>query len=315
MDPLGSLRVPVHVHDDRDRAVEAGAEALREQVVGPAARLVERLCPLVGCTQPDEGRGRQRGSRTSNSTTGNTILACEVTNRPQRATRVFSRPSSESSTRRKNGTFQPIDLVAEERQHGEEERVRDQHGRQDAKSAADPELRDEVEADEGQAADRDGDRETGEEHGSPGGGAGFRRGVARRQPFMEELSEARHDEQRVVDPHPEPDHRHQDRSDRVDRRQAGEDEQEEERRHQRHDREHDRDQHRDERAEDDQEHDDRGEQPESLGDSLLERRELGLAVVLDGDARRLDRLTHGILHRHHLIRSLSSIVWSNCASA
>ena len=39
------------------------------------------------------------------STTGNTILACEVTNRPQRATRVFSRPSSESSSGRRNGTF------------------------------------------------------------------------------------------------------------------------------------------------------------------------------------------------------------------
>ncbi len=196
--------------------------------------------------------------------------------------------------------FQPIDLVAEQRQHGEEERVRDQHGRQDAESAAHPELRDEVEADEGQAADRDGDRETGEEHGSPGGGAGLRRGVARRQPFVEELSEARHDEQRVVDSDPEADHRDQDRRDRVDCRHAREDEQEEERRHQRHDREHDRNQHRDERAEDDQEHDDRREQPESLGDSLLERRELGLAVVLDGDANRLDRLTHGVLHCHDL---------------
>ena len=55
VDPLGCLRIAVDVHDDRNRAVEARAEALREQVVGSAARLLDGLRPLVGCSQPDEG--------------------------------------------------------------------------------------------------------------------------------------------------------------------------------------------------------------------------------------------------------------------
>ncbi len=53
---------------------------------------------------------------------------------------------------------------------------------------------------------------------------------------------------------------------------------------------------RDERAEDDQEHDQRRKQAKDLLDSLLDRRELGVAVELDGDAGRLDRLAHGLLH-------------------
>ena len=64
----------------------------------------------------------------------------------------------------------------------------------------------------------------------------------------------------------------------------------------RHDRERDRDQHRHEGAEDDEQHDDRREQAEELRRSLLDGRELGLAVVLHRHARRLDRLADGVLH-------------------
>ena len=77
----------------------------------------------------------------------------------------------------------------------------------------------------------------------------------------------------------------------------GEDEQQQERGHERHDRERDRDQHRDERAEDEQQHDDRRQQAESLRGPLLERRELGVAVELDRDPGRLDRLANGVLDR------------------
>ena len=55
------------------------------------------------------------------------------------------------------------------------------------------------------------------------------------------------------------------------------------------DRERDRDEHRHERAEDDQQDDDRREQAERLRRALLDRRELGLAVVLDRHAGRLRR--------------------------
>ena len=50
-------------------------------------------------------------------------------------------------------------------------------------------------------------------------------------------------------------------------------------------------------AEDDEEHDQGREQAEQLLRALLDRRELGVAVELRGDARRLDRLADGLLHR------------------
>ena len=73
---------------------------------------------------------------------------------------------------------------------------------------------------------------------------------------MQELPEAGDDEERVVDPDADPDHRDQDRGDRVDVRQAGQEEHEQERRRERDDRKRDRNQHRHERAEDDEQDDD-----------------------------------------------------------
>ena len=63
----------------------------------------------------------------------------------------------------------------------------------------------------------------------------------------------------------------------------------------RREREGDRNDHRHECAEDEDEDDDRREHAEQLGCSLLERRELGLAVVLDGHADRGDGLADGVL--------------------
>ena len=112
---------------------------------------------------------------------------------------------------------------------------------------------------------------------------------------MQELPEARDDEQRIVHADTEPDHRDQDRCDRVDVGQAGQDEEQQEGREQRGDRQRDRDQHGHERPEDDEQHDDRRQQAEDLRQPLLDWRELGFAVVLDGHAHRLDRLADGVL--------------------
>ena len=60
----------------------------------------------------------------------------------------------------------------------------------------------------------------------------------------------------------------------------------------------------DERPEHDQQHDQRREQAEQLLRALLDRRELGVAVELDDDARRLDRLAHRVLHRDDLVSVL-----------
>ncbi len=121
---------------------------------------------------------------------------------------------------------------------------------------------------------------------------------------MEKLSEARHDEQRVVDANADPDHRNQDRRDRVDVGQPGQDEQEQECRPYRHQCQRDRDDRRHEGAEDEEEHDDRHEQTERLGGPLLERRKLGVAVELHRHAGRLDRLTHGVLNGDHRVAVL-----------
>ena len=192
--------------------------------------------------------------------------------------------------------LQAIDLVAELRQHGDEQRVRDEDRRQDAERAADPELRDEVEAEERETGDGDRDGETGEDHRSPRRRARLGRRVARWQTLVEVLAEPRDDEQRVVDADADPDHRHEDRRDRVDARQPGEDEEQDERRSDGDERERDRDGGRDERPEDEQQDDERGEEAEQLLRALLDRRELGVAVELGGDARRLDGLANSVLH-------------------
>ena len=191
-------------------------------------------------------------------------------------------------------------LCPEEPEDREQQRVRDQDGREDAERAADPELRDEVEPEEREAGHGDRDREAGEEDGPPRRGSRLGRGLAGRKPFVQQLPEAGDDEERVVDPDAEPDHRDEDRRDRVDVGQAREDEEQEERRRERGDRERDRDQHRHERAEDDQEDDDRGEQAEELRGPLLDGRELRLAVVLDRHPCRLDDVADGVLDRDDL---------------
>ena len=217
---------------------------------------------------------------------------------------VLFRPASESSTRRRNGTFSRSILCPRSASTARRSEFARQHRREHAEGAADPELRDEVEADQREAAHRDRDRQAGEEHGAPGGRARLGGGVARREAVVQQLSEAGDDEERVVDPDTEPDHRDEDRRDRVDVGQAREDEEQEERRGERRDRQEDRDHHRHEGAEDDEQDDDRREQAEPLLGSLLDGRELRVAVVLDGDAGRLDRLAHGLLHGDDLLAVL-----------
>ena len=126
--------------------------------------------------------------------------------------------------------LQPVDLVPELGEHGQEEGVGNHHRGQNTESAADPELRDEVEAEEREPAHRDRDRQAGEEHRTAGRRARLGRRVLRREAVVQKLSEARDDEERVVDSDAEPDHRDEERRDRVDVGETGEDEEEQERR-------------------------------------------------------------------------------------
>ena len=294
-DPLWRLLVAVDVDDDRDRAVEAGAEALRQQVVRSAAGLRGRLGALVGGAQAHEERRPTHHDDEHEDDREHELGVRGHEPAPA------SHESPLASLLRvvelgQEGHLQPVDLVPEQRQHGEQERVRDQDGGQHAERGADAELGDEVHAEERETRHRDRHREAGEDHGASGRRARLGRGVSRGEPFVQELPEARDDEERVVDPDPEADHRDQDRGDGVDRRQAGQDEEEQEGRRECHDRERDRDQHRHERAEDDEQDDDRREQAQDLGGSLLDGRELRVTVVLHDHAGRLDRLADRVLH-------------------
>ena len=112
---------------------------------------------------------------------------------------------------------------------------------------------------------------------------------------MQELAEPRHDEQRVVDADADPDHRHEQRRDRVDVGQPREEEQEQERGGDGRDGERERNRRRHEGPEDDEQHDQGREQAEQLLCSLLDRRELGVAVELHLHAGGLDRLADSVL--------------------
>ena len=303
MDLLRRLRVTVHVHDDGNGTVEAGPEALSQQVIGPAAGLLLGLCALVGGAEAYERRGQREGHDHHQHDREHELRVRGHEPAPAGDERLLA-AHVRIVHAAKEWHFQPVDLVAEERQHCQQQRVRDQHRGQDAEGAADSELGHEVQADEGQAAHRDGHRQAGEEHGTPGGGAGFGGSVARGKPVMQQLSEAGDDEQRVVDADPQPDHRDEDGRDRVDVGQPGEDEQQQERRRQRRDRQHDRDDHRHEGAEHEEEDDDRREQAERLRRTLLDRWKLGFAVELDRHPGWFDRLANGILHGDDLIAVL-----------
>ncbi len=251
VDSLRRLLVAVQVDDDRDRSVEARTEAFCEKVVRTAARLLLRLRSLIGGSQSHEGR--RRGKSQDDKQHDGKHEPCVPRDEPPPPTGKALRPTCFGVVERtQERNLQAVDLVAEEREDGRQERARDQHGREDAEGAANTELRDEVEPEEGQPADRDGNRHAGEDHRATCGGAGLGSGVPRREPLVEQLAKARDDEKRVVDPDPEADHRDEDRRDCVDVGQAGEDEEQQERRPYRRDREPDRDDHRDEGAEEDE---------------------------------------------------------------
>jgi hypothetical protein len=99
---------------------------------------------------------------------------------------------------------------------------------------------------------------------------------------VQELPEAGDDEERVVDPDAEADHRYEQRRDRVDVGEAGEDEEQEERARERGQRKRDRERRRHEGAEDDDQHDERREQAEQLLCPLLDGRELRRLEPRDG---------------------------------
>ena len=274
--------------------MKPGPKPCGEQVVRAPARLLVRLRALVGRPETDEERRRREREDGHDPDREDVARVGGDEAAPAGHERLLTALLGVVD-RLDERDLQPVDLVPELGENGQKQRVGDQHRGQNAESAPDPELRDEVEAEEREPAHRDRDGQAGKEHRTAGRRSRLGRRVVRREAVVQKLSEARDDEERVVDADAEPDHRDEDRRDRVDVGETGEDEEEQERRDERREREGDRNDHRHERAEDEDEDDDRREHAEQLRGALLERRELGLAVVLDGHADGGDRLADGVL--------------------
>jgi hypothetical protein len=162
-----------------------------------------------------------------------------------------------------------VDPLAGEAEDRRQERDRDQHRDRDRACGREAHDRQERDVDHGQPHERDHDGQTGENDGTTGGRGRPRGGFLDVEPVGDVLAVAREDEQRVVDPDREAEHRRQDGSglglfdharqrrqpsdadrnadDRRDERQAG----------------------GEQRAERDREHEVRDHHPGSLGVRLL----------------------------------------------
>jgi hypothetical protein len=80
--------------------------------------------------------------------------------------------------------FQAVDLVAEQPEDRQQQRVRDQHRRQYAERAADAELGHEVQAEEREPGHGDRDGEAGEQHSPAGRRARLGGCIARGEPLV-----------------------------------------------------------------------------------------------------------------------------------
>ena len=112
--------------------------------------------------------------------------------------------------------LQTVDAVTDQRQQSGQQERGVEHRREHAERTAHAQLGDERDADHGQAGDRDRDRQPGEDHRATRGRRGVGGGLAWRHAVVQRLSEARDDEERVVDADADADHRDEDRGDRVE---------------------------------------------------------------------------------------------------
>ena len=176
IEALRRLLVTVHVDDDRDRPVEARPEAVGEQVVRPPRGLLRGLRSLVGRAEPDERRGRREHEPGEQQDDEDRLVVPRHEPAPARDRRPLPRRLGVVE-RAQERHLQPVDLVAELRQHGDQQRVRDEHRREDAERRADAELGDEVEPEEREPGHRDGHRQTGEERRAARGRARLGGGV------------------------------------------------------------------------------------------------------------------------------------------
>ena len=269
---------------EHQRTVEAGPEALGQQVVATAQRRAGRVLAGVGLTEPHaEQRQRQREDHREAADEVAHRMRSDVV-RPLRPAVVVAVVVAGAglADALHAGNTESIDVVAGEADQRRQQRQRGDHHDDHHDRGTDSHERDERDAGHREPADRDHDGATGDHDRLARRGDRSTGGVFDREPAMQAGAVAGDDEQRVVDAGAEAEHRRQrrhgrrhvdERRDERDGRDSGAEAE---------DRRRDRKTHGDHGAEREQQDHHRCEQPDPLG--TAGRRSLG-------DLRQLRRRT------------------------
>ena len=268
---------------DHERPVRAGAEALGVQVVGLAGHRVRRVVAGVGEAEAHAERGgrqreqhRRRGDRGGPGTPLDGVA-------PARRGRLaaslrLQRPAEE-------GDPQAVDLRPEVGEQRRQQRDRGEHHDEDGERGRDRDAVHVGQAGQEEAEDGDHHGAAGDDHAASGGGDGLDHGVVAVLAVVHRRAEPGQDEQRVVDPDPDPDQPRHRRGPVGDVDDVGEQDDQASRRDAEADQgDRERQAGGDHRAEGDQQHDRGAEEPDPLGAGLLLRGVDRIPAELDLEA-------------------------------
>ena len=188
---------------DDERAVRAGAESLRVEVVGLAGHRVGRVVSGVGEAEPHaEGRGREREQYRGRDDHRHPGMALDHV-APARRGRLADAVGRQVAAEERDP--QAVDLGAEEGEDRRQQRDGGEHHDQNRERGRDRHPVHVVEPGQAEAEDGDHDGAAGDDHAAPRGRDRLDDGVVAVLSVRERRAEAGQDEQRVVDPDPDPD--------------------------------------------------------------------------------------------------------------
>ena len=265
----GSLRARRQAGGEHERSVEAGAEALREPVVGLAGRGARPVVAVVGLAQ-SQARERRRQQHQHERA------------QPRGQPRARDDPATPAGEALRRGDVLRLARAQALGEHAHQHRQhRDGANRDggDHDRRADAHAPDERDAGGEQARNRDDDNRTGSDHRRSCRRVGHARRAGHAVPRRELLSVAADDQQRVVDPGAHAEHQAECRRDAGEVDEAGAEREQHQPAGERDARAREGEQHRSRRAQHEREHDDRHREAYELAD-----RHLGLLGLVDDRA-------------------------------
>ena len=203
---------PGCVHHDREWAVEPGAEALVQQVVGLPLGRRRRVGPGVGETELDVG-GRS-GDRDQSGDPAQQDQPGPLGDERGPAHGGLGLAGPALAQPPGEQPVGPAEAVAREAQQCRKQGERDENGDRDRGGCRQPHHGEEGDVDDHQPDQGDHHGEPREDDGTAGGGRGTCRRFARLQTVLEVLPVSRQDEQGVVDPDGQSEHGRQGGGDR-----------------------------------------------------------------------------------------------------